>query len=93
MDFRKLAAVYLLCINLIAFAAYGWDKRKARKGAWRIPERTLFLLAVLGGSVGAIAGVYLFHHKTRHKKFTLGLPVVLLLQIFCAVIFFCKIRG
>ena len=58
--------IYLVCINLAAFAVMGADKRRARREAWRIRERTLFLLAIVGGSVGAIAGMYAFHHKTRH---------------------------
>lgn len=74
-------AVYLVIINLMTFIAYGMDKRKAKKGKWRIPEKTLLLFAVLGGSVGALLGMYLFHHKTKHAKFTIGVPVILALQI------------
>lgn len=77
----KSFLIYLLAMNLIAMAAMGIDKFKARHDAWRIPEATLMLLAALGGSVGAILGMTAFHHKTRHIKFTLGLPVILILQL------------
>lgn len=73
--------IYLTVVNIIAFIAYGVDKRKARKNQWRIPEKNLLFLAVIGGSVGALAGMYIFHHKTLHKKFTVGVPVILVLQI------------
>lgn len=73
--------IYLLVINLAAFGAMGVDKWKARHESWRIRERTLFLLALLGGSVGGIAGMFLFHHKTRHWYFKFGLPAVLALQL------------
>ena len=76
---------YLLLVNLTAFVLMGLDKRRARRERWRIPEKTLFLPAVLGGSVGAIAGMYLFRHKTRHWYFRLGLPALLLLQVGLAL--------
>lgn len=72
--------LYLAAVNLVAFALYGIDKYKARAGAWRIPEKTLLGIAVLGGSVGAIAGMKVFHHKTRHWYFRYGLPVLLAVQ-------------
>ena len=59
----------------------GLDKRKAKKNLWRIPEKTLFLSAILGGSAGAIAGMYVFHHKTRHWYFVIGMPLILVIQI------------
>ena len=73
---------YLVLVNALAFILMLADKQKAKKGAWRIPEATLMGIAALGGSVGAIAGMYLFRHKTRHTKFTLGLPLILALQLF-----------
>ena len=73
--------IYLVCINLASFAVMGADKRRARREAWRIRERTLFLLAIVGGSVGAIAGMYAFHHKTRHWYFKWGLPATLIAQL------------
>ena len=65
------------CVNAGVFLLYGADKRRARKGEWRIPERTLLLIAVLGGSLGALAGMYAFHHKTKHPKFYITLPILL----------------
>lgn len=59
----------------------GIDKLKARKRGFRIPEATLFLVALMGGSIGSLVGMYLFRHKTRHRKFTIGMPIILLLQI------------
>ena len=72
---------YLLCINIIAFCAMGSDKQRARRGRWRIPERILFLLAVLGGSLGSIAGMQIFRHKTRHWYFRYGMPAILVVQV------------
>ena len=79
---------YLILINLIAFFLMGIDKRKARTGAWRIPEKTLFLSSILGGSIGAIAGMQLFRHKTRHQSFVVGMPAILLVQILLAIAYF-----
>lgn len=73
--------LYLLLINLVALVVYGVDKRRAKKGQWRISEKTLFLLPLAGGSVGAIAGMYLFRHKTKHWYFRIGLPVILAAQL------------
>ena len=81
----QLLLGYLLLVNLTAFVLMGLDKRRARRERWRIPEKTLFFPAVLGGSVGAIAGMYLFRHKTRHWYFRLGLPALLLLQVGLAL--------
>jgi uncharacterized membrane protein YsdA (DUF1294 family) len=71
----------VLAASVIAFAAMGVDKRRARLGKWRIRESTLFLLAVVGGSPGAILGMRAFHHKTRHWYFKFGLPAILIVQI------------
>lgn len=80
---------YVVIMNIIAFAAMGIDKWKAKKRAWRIPEATLFILAGVGGSIGAIAGMYTFRHKTKHRSFTWGMPAILLAQIILiAVLFF-----
>ena len=73
--------LYLVLINLAAFLLMGADKSRARRGLWRIPEKVLFLSAVLGGSAGAIGGMFFFRHKTRHLRFRIGLPAILLLQI------------
>lgn len=74
-------AIYLALINLAAFLTFGADKRRARKGQWRVPEKTLFLLALLGGSIGAICGMRVFHHKTKHWYFRFGLPAILCAQL------------
>ena len=74
-------AYYLLGINAVTFIVYGIDKYKAKKAKWRIPEATLLLLAVLGGSIGAWMGMKVWHHKTMHKKFKYGIPAILLIQI------------
>lgn len=76
----KLIYIYLILINLAGLALMGIDKRKARKHLWRIPEKTLFLASILGGSVGTLAGMYLFHHKTKHWYFVIGMPAILILQ-------------
>lgn len=74
-------SIYIILINLIAFVVFGIDKRKARKGQWRVPESTLFILAIIGGSIGALLGMLVFRHKTKHRKFTIGIPLILALQI------------
>ena len=80
-DIHKISAVYLLVVNIAAFAVYGWDKMCAKRGMWRVPEKILLLLALLGGSVGAMAGMAIFRHKTLHLKFRYGVPLILILQL------------
>lgn len=75
------AAVYLALVNLAAFAAFGLDKYYAIKNRWRISERRLFLLAFLGGAAGALLGMFVFHHKIRKARFTIGIPLIL--AIYC----------
>lgn len=87
----KFFFLYLLLINAAAFLLMLADKRKARKNRWRIPERTLILTALLGGSIGALLGMYTFRHKTRHPKFNLGIPAILLAQLSLAIWIFLKI--
>lgn len=77
---------YLLFINVLAFLIYGADKWKARHGRWRMPEDTLIWLAIVGGSVGALLGMYVFRHKTKHKKFTIGIPVIIAVQIAAVLV-------
>ena len=77
----QIILVYLIIINAAAFLLMLIDKQKAKRSAWRIPEATLMGVAALGGSIGAIAGMYVFRHKTRHVKFFLGLPAILIIQI------------
>ncbi len=81
MDPINLIIIYLLAVNVVSFAVMGIDKQKARKHAWRIPESTLFVLAIIGGSIGSILGMRLFRHKTRHRSFVYGMPAILLVQI------------
>ena len=76
-----LFITYELLINLITYFTYAADKTKARQHKWRIPERTLILLAILGGSPAALLAMYHYHHKTRHIKFKLGVPLILITQI------------
>ena len=78
---------YLALINLLTFVFYGVDKRRAKKGAWRISEKTLLLLPLLGGSIGGILGMQVFRHKTKHWYFQFGVPAVLILQLAAAVYF------
>lgn len=82
--------VWLAVINLLTFIVYGADKRRARKGKWRVPEKTLFLLPLLGGSIGALLGMRVFHHKTKHWYFVWGIPAILLAQIVLAVWIYTK---
>ena len=90
-NFAALAVIWLLAVNVTAFAMFGIDKLKARKDSRRIPEKTLLGIAVIGGSIGALAGMYLFRHKTLHKKFSVGLPVILAVQCALAVyLLFCS---
>ena len=76
---------YLTIINAVGFTFMLVDKRRAQKNRWRIPEATLMGIAAIGGSMGSLAGMYLFRHKTRHPKFTIGIPVILILQIAAAI--------
>ena len=80
----QMLGLYLLMVNLVGFCLMGMDKRRAKKNAWRIPEKTLFLPAVLGGAAGALLGMKVFHHKTRHWYFKLGMPALLILQLILA---------
>ena len=76
---------YLLAVNIATFFLYGIDKYKAKKGRWRISEATLLMMAVIGGSIGAWAGMRLWHHKTMHKKFKYGIPIIIIIQVALAV--------
>lgn len=80
----KLFILYLIAINLVTFIVYAIDKRKAKKGTWRTPESTLLLLAAIGGTIGALLAMYLLRHKTKHKKFFIGVPALLVLQLIVA---------
>lgn len=82
----KYLLIYLLTVNAAAFLLMHIDKQKARKKKWRIPEDTLMGFAAIGGSIGTLMGMYTFRHKTLHKKFTLGVPAILLAQIAAAAV-------
>ena len=84
----KLLLIYLLIINLAGFLAMFLDKQKAKKGKWRIPEKTLFLFAIAGGSIGTTLGMNLFRHKTKHWYFKFGMPMILVIQIALFVYFY-----
>ena len=77
---------YLLAVNIATFLLYGIDKYKAKKNQWRISEATLLTMAAIGGSIGAWAGMQLWHHKTMHKKFKYGIPVIIIMQV-CLVVY------
>lgn len=81
LDLHEAAAWYLAIINAVAIAAYGWDKLCAIRKWWRVPELTLLGLVAIGGSVGALVAMKLFHHKTLHLKFKYGVPLILALQV------------
>ena len=81
-----LLAIFII-LNLISFITYGVDKHKAVKNKWRIPESTLILLALIGGAVGAILGMKVFRHKTKHPKFYIGVPLILVLHIVIVALF------
>lgn len=80
----KLFLLYLLIINAAGFVLMLADKLKAKKNRWRIPEATLMTVAALGGSIGSLLGMYLFRHKTRHPRFSLGIPAILAVQLVAA---------
>lgn len=83
----KNIVIYLIAINLIGFLAMGIDKLKAKRASWRIPENTLFMFTILGGGIGTIAGMYTFRHKTKKLKFTIGMPVLFILEIVIIIYF------
>lgn len=82
----KELCFYLIGINVVTFLLYGNDKSRARRHAWRIPEKTLLGAAVIGGSVGALLGMSIFHHKTRKPAFYIGVPLILIIQIGLAAL-------
>ena len=81
MDLHEIVLQYLAIINVIAIVVYGWDKLCAIQHRWRVPEKTLLAIAVVGGSLGALFAMSLFHHKTLHLKFKYGVPVIMMLQV------------
>ncbi len=89
----KILGLWLLIANILAFVLMGEDKRRAQTGARRVPERVLLLAAAAGGSPGALAGMLSWRHKTRKRKFTLGIPVILLAQLLLAGALWLRLRG
>lgn len=87
MNVITLLLSYFIIVNLIGFALMGIDKYKAKKRSFRIPEATLFIVATIGGSIGSILGMYTFRHKTRHRSFVYGMPLILVIQIILLVAF------
>lgn len=81
----KNISIYLIIINLVGFLSMLIDKKKAERGSWRIKESTLLIIAVLGGSIGSIAGMYTFRHKTQKPRFYVGLPIIIVLQILIII--------
>ena len=92
MTSKQIIIIYLIAINVVTFFLYGIDKWKAKRSKWRIPEATLLGLAVIGGSIGAWLGMKVWHHKTQHKKFKYGLPLILLAQIALIALTSCKTK-
>lgn len=83
-----IVILYILILNIAGIAVMGIDKHKAKVHAWRIPEKMLFLVSLLGGSIGTWAGMYLFHHKTRHWYFVVGMPLIFFLQLALVLYFY-----
>lgn len=86
-DDMEKAMLYVVIMNILGVAVMEIDKYKAQHKLWRIPEKTLFLVSILGGSIGTWAGMYLFHHKTKHWYFVVGMPSILVIQIVLGCIF------
>ncbi|MGN0346626.1 MAG: DUF1294 domain-containing protein [Lachnospiraceae bacterium] len=80
-DSINILLSYIVVLNIVGFVSMGMDKYKARHHLWRIPEKTLFLIALLGGSLGSLLGMYMFRHKTKHSYFVIGMPAIFILQI------------
>ena len=87
MQWWQILLIYLLAINVVGFLLMGIDKLRAKKQVWRVPEKTLFLMAVIGGSIGTNLGMYVFRHKTKHWYFVIGMPLILIAQIALVVWF------
>lgn len=91
MNLESFTGIYVIFINLVSFALMGWDKSRAKRHVWRIPEKTLFLAVLLGGSIGGIAGMQYFRHKTKHMKFVYGFPTIFILQAIIVILLLkCK---
>lgn len=89
-ELLKYLIIYLIIINLVGFIAMAIDKRRAKKGEWRIKEGSLFIITMLGGGIGTIAGMYGFRHKTKKLKFTVGLPTIFIVEI--VLVIYCLVK-
>ena len=87
MDYNKILFYYLLIINILGFLIMGFDKHQAKRANRRIPENTLFTFAIIGGGIGTITGMYVFHHKTKKPLFKIGMPAILILEILIFIYF------
>jgi len=87
-DFSYYFTIFLLILNGCSFCLVGWDKYRARKNQWRIPERRFFILGIFGGAPGVYTGMQLFRHKTQHRKFTIGIPLLIFLNLISAYYLF-----
>lgn len=87
MNPTQIIIIYLTVINILGFLIMGLDKHKAKMGNRRIPENTLFAFAFLGGGIGTIAGMYIFHHKTKKPQFKIGMPLILIIELLIAIYF------
>jgi len=90
MTVKQVVMIYIIAVNVVAFVMYGIDKWKAKHSKWRIPEATLLGLAVLGGSIGAWLGMKVWHHKTMHKKFKYGIPLIMIGQVAIVLLVTCR---
>jgi len=90
MNKYKIFLICLLVVNIVTFLLFGYDKLQAKKNRWRIAEKTLFIFSILGGSVGAIAGMKVWRHKTRKKHFKFGIPLILILELSGVLYFVLK---
>ena len=90
-EFIKYILIYLIIINLTGFIAMAIDKRRAKKGEWRIKEYTLLMITLLGGGIGTIAGMYTFRHKTKKLKFVIGFPMILIIEVFLVIYLLLKV--
>ena len=88
MSLVQFFIIYLVIINFLGCIIMGIDKLKAKRGSRRIPENTLFMFTILGGGVGTILGIYIFRHKTKKKKFTVGMPIILIIEVLLFILYF-----
>ena len=88
----NIVCIYLIIMNIVGFLSMGVDKKRAKNGKWRIKEKTLFLVAIIGGSAGSVLGMNIFHHKTKHRVFAIGMPLILILQTIFILFLFGKYK-